>query len=358
MEDELQKTLRAIRPLGAPLPAAAERLAKLAMPQGALGRLQDLALRLATIRGELRPDVSRRAIAVCAGDHGVVAQGVTNYPQSVTQGMLLDFLDGGAGVNALASVSGTDVFVADFGVKTVPPAVAAWDHFRDCSVGRGTDDLAVGPAMSRAAAVAAVVNGVRFAEELIDSGYACIGLGELGIGNTTPSAAVIAAFTGRAPAEVTGRGTGLSDLQLAHKVEVVERGLTVNRPDPSDALDVLAKVGGFEIGGLAGVCLACAAHRVPVVLDGLITTAGALVAQALAPASRDMMIAAHLSAEPGHRAALEHLALEPLLDLSLRLGEGTGAAVAMNLVASAAAILAQMKTFEEAGVPGRRSSDS
>ena len=326
---------------------AREHLEKLAMPHWALGRLMDLAVDLAGITGREKPSVAKRIVAIAAGDHGVVAEGVTNYPQSITEMMMMDFLSGGAGINALAGVSGTDIVLADFGVKNVPPAVAAWERFVDLSVGRGTDDFAIGPAMTRGQAVQSVENGIALANELIDAGYEVIGLGELGIGNTTPSAAIISCVTGNDPKVVTGRGTGLSDEQLAHKAEVVARGLTVNRPDPADGLDVLAKVGGFEIGGMAGICLGAAARRVPVIVDGLITSAGALVADAICPLARESMVASHLSAEPGHRFALAHLGLKPYLDLGLRLGEGTGAALMMSLVASAAAIPEKMQTFDE-----------
>ncbi|MGI6495213.1 MAG: nicotinate-nucleotide--dimethylbenzimidazole phosphoribosyltransferase [Kiritimatiellia bacterium] len=347
----LETTLASIPPRDAECAARVkDRLERLAMPRWALGRMLDLAVDVAAIRGEDRPDVSRRVIAIAAGDHGVAAEGVTNFPQSFTGTMMVDFLGGGAGINALASASSTDILLADFGVKHVPPAVAAWERFRDVSVGKGTASFLRGPAMTRAQARQAVENGIRLADGLADAGYGVIGLGELGIGNTTPSAAIVACVTGQDPRAVTGRGTGLSDEQLAHKADVVARGLEVNRPDPKDGLDLLAKVGGFEIAGMAGICLGAAARRVPVVLDGLITTAGALAAAVLAPHARDAMVASHLSAEPGHRFALAHLGLTAYLDLGLRLGEGTGAAIMMNLVASSAAILAKMKTFEELGL--------
>ena len=331
---------------------AVERLESLAMPRWALGRLMDLAVDLAGITGRDRPSFKRRIVAIAAGDHGVVAEGVTNYPQSITGAMMSEFVSGGAGINALAGVTGTSVVLADFGVKNVPPDVAAWEHFVDCSVGRGTRDFAAGPAMTRGEAEAAVDNGIALANRLADAGWEAIGLGEVGIGNTTPSAAVIACVTGEDPKAVTGRGTGLSDAQLSHKAVIVARGLALNRPDPSDGLDVLAKVGGFEIGGLAGLCLGAAARRIPVVLDGLITSAGALVASVLCPLARDYMVASHLSAEPGHRHALSRLGLKPYLALRLRLGEGTGAALMMNLVDSAAAILSQVDSFDDLAVAG------
>lgn len=348
MNDAIERAIRRIAPRDAEAARRArERLEKLAMPHWALGRLMDLAVELAGMTGEERPAVSRRVVAIAAGDHGVVAEGVTNYPQSVTGMMMVDFLSGGAGINALAGVGGTDIVLADFGVKNVPPAVAEWERFVDFSVGRGTADFALGPAMTRGQAENAVANGIALANRLADEGYEVIGLGELGIGNTTPSAAIISCVTGNDPKAVTGRGTGLSDEQLAHKADVVARGLAVNRPDPRDGFDVLAKVGGFEIGGMAGICLGAAARRVPVVVDGLITAAGALVAGLICPLSREYMVASHLSAEPGHRFALAHLGLNAYLDLGMRLGEGTGAALMMNLVASSAAIIGKMRTFDE-----------
>lgn len=326
---------------------AVEHLESLAMPRWALGRLMDLAVDLAGITGLDKPSFKRRVVAIAAGDHGVVAEGVTNYPQSITGAMMSEFVSGGAGINALAGVARTDIVLADFGVKSVPPDVAAWDRFVGCAVGRGTRDFAEGPAMSREEAEASIENGIALANRLADAGYEAIGLGEVGIGNTTPSAAIIACITGEDPKTVTGPGTGLSDAQLAHKAEVVARGLALNRPDPSDGLDVLAKVGGFEIGGMAGICLGAAARRIPVVVDGLITAAGALVAATICPLAREYMVASHLSAEPGHRHALARLGLKPYLDLRLRLGEGTGAALMMNLLDSAAAILSDVDSFDD-----------
>jgi nicotinate-nucleotide--dimethylbenzimidazole phosphoribosyltransferase len=249
----------------------------------------------------------------------------------------------------LARQAGARVVVADFGVAS---PLAASPDLVVCRVGPGTGNIATGPAMSDAQAVRAIEEGARLAEEAIAAGADLLGTGEMGIGNTTVASAITAAITGRAARTLTGRGTGVDDLVWRRKVRVIERALDVNRPDPRDGLGVLAKVGGFEIGGLAGVILAGAAHRVPVVLDGFIAGAAALVAVALAPAARNALFAAHRSAEPGHEALLAHLALAPYLDLSMRLGEGTGAALFVHLARAASAVYHEMATFKSAGVDG------
>jgi nicotinate-nucleotide--dimethylbenzimidazole phosphoribosyltransferase len=272
---------------------------------------------------------------------------VTPYPQVVTAKMLANFAAGGAAINVLARQIGARVVVADMGVAG---DVSAGGRVLTRKIALGTDNIAKGPAMSAQHSHRSVEGGIEVFEEESGGKLDLVGTGDMGIGNTTPSAAVIAAFTGLAAQEVTGRGTGVDDAGLALKVATVERALTVNDPDPADALDVLAKLGGFEIGGLAGVMLAAAAHRAAVVIDGLISGAAALVAVGLEPKLKDFLIAGHLSTEPGHRAALAHLGLEPLLNLEMRLGEGTGAALAMAVVEAAARLLNEMATFEEAGV--------
>ena len=329
--------------------AARERQGRLTKPPGSLGRLEALSVQVAGIQGRARPEVSQKVVFVAAGDHGVVAQGVSAYPQAVTVQMVANFAAGGAAINVLARHVGARVVVVDMGVagetaqtaRVVPRKVAP-----------GTADITRGNAMSRRQAQETVRSGMEVFEEELGRGIELAATGDMGIGNTTPSAAIIATFTGRPPAEVAGRGTGVDDAGLARKVAVVERALSVNRPDPNDALDVLGKVGGFEIGGLAGVILAAAANRVPVVIDGVISGAAALVAAGLEPRAKEFMIAGHLSTEPGHRATLEHLGLEPVLDLGMRLGEGTGAALAMCIVEAAVRTLNEMATFEEAGVSG------
>ncbi len=328
---------------------AKERLDHLALPHWSLGRLMDLGVELAGICRSLTPPVARRVVVTMAGDHGVAAEGVSKFPQEVTPQMVYNFVRGGAGINALARQAGADVVVVDMGVAADLGELAAAGEIIDKKVGMGTANMAQGPAMSREEAVRAVEAGIEVAEEL--AGRADLfGTGDMGIANTTPSAAICAVLAGRAPAEVTGRGTGIDDAALANKVRVIERAIEVNRPDPEDPIDVLAKVGGFEIGGIAGVILGAAALRRPVLVDGFISTAGAMIACALAPQARQYIIAAHRSMEQGHRIMQEHLGLEPLLDLSLRLGEGTGAALAMNIVEAAARVLSEVLTFEEAAV--------
>ena len=326
--------------------AARRHLDSLTKPPGSLGRLEEVALRLAVLRGR-PPEVARPVIFTFAADHGVVAEGVSAYPQVVTAQMVENFLRGGAAVNVLARQAGARVVVADFGVATPlgdsPDLVA-------CPIGRGTANIALGPAMSREDAVRAIETGARLAEQAIDAGADLLATGEMGIGNTTAASAITAAITGAEPELVTGRGTGVDDATLARKLAAVRRALEINRPDARAGLDVLAKVGGFEIGGLTGVILAGAARRVPVALDGFIAGAAALIAVALAPAARHALFASHRSAEPGHTRALAHLGLEPYLDLGLRLGEGTGAALFVHLARAAALVWSEMATFKGAGV--------
>ncbi|OGL02641.1 MAG: nicotinate-nucleotide--dimethylbenzimidazole phosphoribosyltransferase [Candidatus Rokubacteria bacterium RIFCSPLOWO2_02_FULL_73_56] len=329
--------------------AAQRHLDGLTKPPGSLGRLEELALRLAVLRGGA-PSVEQPVILTLAADHGVVAEGVSAYPQVVTAQMVENFLRGGAAVSVLARQAGARLVVADFGVASplapAPGLVA-------CPIGPGTRNMARGPAMTRAEAERAILAGARLADLALDGGADLLATGEMGIGNTTAASAITAALTG-APAErVTGRGAGADDAALARKAAVVRRALEVNAPDPRDGLDVLAKVGGFEIAGLVGVILAGAARRAPVALDGFIAGAAALVAVALAPDARHALFAAHRSAEPGHAAALERLGLAPYLDLGLRLGEGTGAALFVHLARAAARIFREMATFASAGVSGR-----
>jgi nicotinate-nucleotide--dimethylbenzimidazole phosphoribosyltransferase len=318
-------------------------------PLRSLGRLEDLVCQLAAIRGVGGPlaTLPKKAIVVMGADHGVAAEGVSAYPQEVTGQMLLNFARGGAAINVLAGQAGARVVVVDMGVAYPPPPRP---EIQDRRIGPGTANFTCGPAMTRAEALAALSTGAALADALACDGVGLIGIGDMGIGNTTASSALAAVFTGAPPEEVTGRGTGIDDAAFRRKVDVVRRGLTVNRPDPSDAVDALAKVGGFEIAGLAGVVLGAAAARVPVVLDGFITSVAALAAVRLAPNASGYLIASHRSVEAGHRLVLQALGKMPLLDLDLRLGEGTGAALAMLLVDSALAISAEMATFESAGV--------
>ncbi|MBI2302422.1 MAG: nicotinate-nucleotide--dimethylbenzimidazole phosphoribosyltransferase [Armatimonadetes bacterium] len=347
----LEDTRAAVAPLDEPAMAAARaRQDTLTKPPGSLGRLEAVSIQLAGIAGKCPPPVPRRkAVIVFAGDHGVVAQAVSAFPQEVTPQMVLNFLRGGAAINVLARQLGAEVTVVDAGVAApLPPA----EGLIDGKVALGTADFTLGPAMTREQAVAALELGIRIAEEHFARGVELLACGDMGIGNTTPSAAITSAVTGHAPGVVTGLGTGISSEGRARKVAVIERALEVNRPDPRDGLDLLAKVGGFEIGAIAGAMLAAGAARVPVVVDGFIATAGALVACTLAPNLKGHLVGGHNSVEPGHRAALAWLGLTPLLDLDLRLGEGTGAVLAFPLVEAAARILNEMATFAEAGVSG------
>ena len=328
---------------------AKQRLDQLIMPHWALGRLMDLAMDLAGMTRSMNPPTARKTIVTMAGDHGVAAEGVSRYPQEVTPQMVLGFVGGMAGISALARLAGARVVVVDMGVAADLSSLAKAGKIVEKKIALGTANIVVGPAMSRQHAMRAMDAGIEVVEELAET-TDVFGTGDMGIANTTPSTAVLAALTGLPVADLVGRGTGIDDGQLARKIAVVEKALALNRPDPQDALDVLAKVGGYEIGGIAGVVLGAAARRKPVVVDGFISTAGALLAHALCPAASQYVIAAHRSAEPGHRAMHSRLGKEPLLDLGLRLGEGTGAALAMHLVDAAQRILTEVATFAEAHV--------
>ena len=330
---------------------AAARHLTLTKPPGSLGRLEAVSIQLAGIFGSDRPVVRDPTLIVAAGDHGVVAQGVTGYPQAVTAQMVANFLAGGAAVSVMARLLGVRQIVVDAGIAADQPA--PHPELRVLRAGRGTGDISRGPAMSRQQALRCVEAGIDLAGEAADAGADLIASGEMGIGNTTAASAVSAVLTGAAPEHTTGPGTGRTPDQLRSKVAVVQRALQCNTPDPDDPLGVLAKVGGFEIGVLAGVVLGAAVRRRAVLLDGFIAGAAALLARALCPAVRDYLIAAHRSAEPGHGVVLAQLGLDPLLDLELRLGEGTGALLALPIVTAAAACLTQMATFEQAGVCDR-----
>ncbi len=329
---------------------SAERQDQLTKPPGSLGRLEELSIQLAGIFGTERPSVRRKTVIVAAGDHGVTAQNVTDYPQSVTSQMVLNFLAGGAAINVIAQKTGVNLVIVDAGVGTpLPP------HPNLQVVGKGhpTGDISRGPAMGHSDAEGIVMAGVQLALEAAESGTDVLGTGDMGIGNTTPSSAIASTITGRSPRETTGRGTGRTDEELDRKIAVVQQALNINKPNPNDGLDVLAKVGGYEIGVLAGVVLGGAFARRPVVLDGFISGAAALIAYSLCPTATDYMIAAHQSAELGHRVVLSYLGLKPLLNLDMRLGEGTGAALAMPLIEASAACLNGMATFQDASVSNR-----
>lgn len=346
----IEKTIARIQPQSqADRRAATARLERLTMPHWALGRILDLGVELAGMTRSLRPSVAQKTLVIMAADHGVAAAGVSKYPQEVTQQMVLNFVQGGAGANALAKLAGAHLVVVDMGVAGDLSELVETGKILSNSIGSGTANMMEGPAMTREQAEASVMAGIEVAALLAPS-TDLFGTGEMGIGNTTPSSAITAVLTGETVASVTGRGTGIEEEQLASKIAVIEKALEINQPDATDALDVLAKVGGFEIGGLAGLILGAAALRKPVLVDGFISTAAALLAQAMCPAAADYMISSHRSVEQGQRAALRLLKKEPLLDLGLRLGEGTGAALAMNLVEGAVRVLTEVATFDEAGV--------
>ncbi|MDH6460176.1 nicotinate-nucleotide--dimethylbenzimidazole phosphoribosyltransferase [Micromonospora sp. A200] len=355
----LETTIAAIGPLDEPAMAAARDLqARLTKPAGSLGALEDLSVRLAGLAGACPPPLPEpAAVAIFAGDHGVHAQGVTPWPQEVTAQMIANFLAGGAVVNAFARQAGASVTVVDVGVATPLPVdpdatgdPAVGPRLVAANVRLGTRDMTVTAALTRDEARAALEIGIRIAGDLVDAGAGILLTGDMGIGNTTPSAALVAALTGTDPAEATGRGTGVDDETYRRKVGVVRTALDRHRPDPADPLGVLAAVGGLEHAALAGLILGAAARRVPVLLDGVIAASAALVAAALAPDAVGAMVAGHRSAEPGATVALRHLGLDPLIDLGLRLGEGTGALLALPVVTGAVRVLHEVATFDSAGV--------
>lgn len=331
---------------------AKARLDNLAVPHWALGDLMDMAIELAGMTRTVKPTIRKKAIVTMAGDHGVVAENVSKFPSDVTPQMVYNFVRGGAGINALARQARADVFVVDMGVAADLSDLVREGKIIDKKIGFGTNNIATGPAMSDAMARKAIESGIEVANQLAKD-YDLFGTGDMGIGNTTPSTAIAAVCTGKDIADLTGRGTGLNDEQLQHKIAVLRKCIEVNKPDPTNGLDILAKVGGFEIGGIAGLILGAAANRKPVLVDGFISTAGALIACKIEPFVRDFLLFSHRSVEQGHQYMQEALGCKkPLLDLNLRLGEGTGAALAMNIVEASIAVLTEMLTFEEAAVQG------
>ena len=345
---DLRQAMESIRPLdeGA-MKAARERQDQLTKPTGSLGRLEALAVQLSGITGKVRPRLPRKAVVVMAGDHGVTAEGVSAYPAEVTPQMVLNFIHGGAAINVLSRRAGARVVVVDVGVASeLPPS----DGLLLRKVAPGTKNMAVGPAMTREEAIRAIEAGIEVVESEAKKGLDLVATGDMGIGNTSASSAIVAVLTGRPVAEVVGRGTGVDDAGLARKVQIIEKAIDVNRSDRSDALDVLAKVGGLEIAGLVGVIIGGAALGLPVVIDGFISGAAALVAVNLCPEAKPYLVPSHRSVEIGHRAIFDALGLQPLFDLEMRLGEGTGAAIAMHLIDDALAIQDEMATFAEAGV--------
>ncbi|MDO8141053.1 MAG: nicotinate-nucleotide--dimethylbenzimidazole phosphoribosyltransferase [Candidatus Brocadiales bacterium] len=318
-----------------------------AIPSGSLGRLEELATIYASIKGDLNCKIQHKKIFTMAGDHGVVEEGVSVFPQQVTEQMVQNFVAGGAAINVLARHVGAKVIVVDCGVAS---HLGAKQCLKIKKVGPGTKNMAVGPVMSREEAVRSIEAGIELIEEEMEEGLDIVGTGDMGIGNTTPSSAILAVL-GKLDVEVaTGRGTGLNDETLQRKIGVIKKAIVVNRPNSNDPIDVLAKVGGYEIGGIAGLCLGAARYHVPVMLDGFISTAGALIANAIEPKVNKYLIASHVSAEKGHRMMLNLLNKVPLLDLNMRLGEGTGAALGIGTMEAAVKLLNEMATFHESGV--------
>lgn len=345
----LQKTIHLIKePEKKFYEAAKERLRQQARPAGSLGLLEEVGARLAGIFGTLDVRLKNKIVVTCAGDHGICEEGVSLFPSEVTPQMVYNFINDGASINVLARHAGARVRVADLGVNhDFEPELPLFHK----KVRKSTRNFAKGPAMTRDEAIRSVEAGIEIVEELFGDGSVdIIGTGDMGIGNTTPSTAIIAVYSRLPVSKLVGRGTGVDDFGLERKIKAIESGIKINQPDPSDPIDVLAKIGGFEIGGLAGLVLGAAARSIPVVCDGLISTAGAMLACEISPPARAYLFAGHNSVEAGHRFMLDFLKLEPLLNLKLRLGEGTGAALAMELMDAATRILFEIKTFDEVAI--------
>jgi len=334
--------------------SAQRRLDSLTKPQGSLGRLEELARTIVAIKADEKPRLANKVIFTLAGDHGVAEEGVSAYPKEVTAQMVINFLHGGAGINVLARHIGARVVVVDMGVaERIKNLKVKSENFRDKKINFGTRNMLKGPAMTRREAEESIERGMEIFFEEEKCGIDIIGTGDMGIGNTTASSAIASILTGSTVEEVTGRGTGLNEMGLEHKINVIKEAVSVNRPDPRDPIDVLSKVGGFEIGGLAGIILASSSKKVPVVIDGFISGAAALIAFHIEPKVRDYMIASHCSVERGHRIILRHMGLNPLVDFNLRLGEGTGSAIGINMADMAVKILTEMASFSEANVSER-----
>jgi len=347
----IAETARKIKPVDRRFHEKAQaRLDILTKPQGSLGRLEEFALRLVGIYGNEMPELPKKIIFTFAGDHGVADAGVSAFPKEVTPQMVLNFVRGGAGINVLARQAGADVAVVDVGVDYDFENAEGMHHMK---VLQGTGNILDGPAMTPEEAEKCVEVGIALAKEYKSKGYNLLGTGDMGIGNTTPSSAICSCITGLPVKDVTGRGTGIDDEALKGKVNAIEKALSLNKPDPRDGLDVLAKVGGAEIGAIAGLCLGAAAEGLPVVVDGFISTAGALIAHTIEPGVAEYMFSAHRSVEIGQGAMLEKMGLEPIVDLGMRLGEGTGSALAMMLMDSGLRIYREMATFADAGVSDR-----
>lgn len=344
----IQEAIKKITPVKSEFAEKAQkRLDNLTKPQGSLGRLEEFAKRLVAITEETMPVLDKKVIFTFAGDHGVAEEGVSAYPSEVTRQMVFNFLRGGAGINALAQHAGAEVVVVDVGVNGYFGNV---EGLVSRKVVSGTGNIRKGPALTRDEALRCIEIGIELANEYAKKGYKIFATGDMGIANTTPSSAIAAVLTGRPVPEVTGRGTGIGDNALKNKVKVIEDSIDLNKPDSKDPIDVLSKIGGAEIGGIAGLIIGAATNRIPVVIDGFISTAGALIAYCIEPKTKDYIFAAHNSVEIGHKAMLEKIGLRPILDLELRLGEGTGAALAMLMIEAGLKIYKEMATFGEAGV--------
>ena len=334
------------------LQKAQQHTGRLVMPPRALGRMHDISEKLCSIQNTLTPRVDNKAILVFAGDHGVLEEGVSAFPQVVSKEMIRCFLKGGAGINAFGRQVNAEVKIVDAGIASELDFQDIMGHedLWEYNLGPGTANFARGPAMTPEQAEQSILNGFAAANRLLESGVEIIGTGDMGIGNTTPAAAIGAVIGNTSVQSMVGRGTGVDDQGLENKIAAIEKGIGVNNPDPEDALDVLGKLGGFEIGGIAGCILACAYNSIPVVIDGFISTAGALIACKLNSSVLDYMFAGHNSEEPGHSTMLNYLGLQPILNLDMRLGEGTGGALAMGIIDSASRMFREVHTFEQAGV--------
>lgn len=347
MAKSLQETIAAIKPLDLEMMEEVKKYQNtLTKPAGSLGRLEEISIQIAGITGEKIANLEKKVVVVMAGDHGVVEEGVSAFPQEVTPQMVLNFANGGAAINVLAGQAQADVSVVDLGVAAdldIPSVIKR-------KIKYGTDNFTKGPAMSREEAISALEVGIAVADELTLQGYRLIGTGEMGIGNTTPSSAIVSLLCGCSVEEAVGPGTGVDDAGIKRKVKAIKKGIEVNQPNCNDPLDILMKLGGLEIAGIAGLILGAAANRIPVVIDGFISTAAALIASGLSPLSVKYMIGSHCSLEPAHLKSLEHLGLTPILDMKMRLGEGTGAVLAFHLVLAAVRIVREMATFASAGV--------
>ncbi len=349
--DKIKEKIEGIRPLDEDaVKSAMARQDTLTKPPRSLGVLEDLSVKVAGITGNYMPAIKDKVIITMAGDHGVADEGVSAFPREVTPQMVYNFLGGGAAINVLARHIGARVVVVDMGVAADIVIKSKGENFIDKKIAYGTANMAKGPAMSYENAIRSIEAGIEVLETEIENGIDIVGVGDMGIGNTTPSSAIAAFITGESVEKITGRGTGLDDEGLEAKVKTIKKALTLNTPNRGDAVDILAKIGGFEIGGMAGVMLAAAANKIPVVIDGFISGAAALIAYELSPKIKEYLFASHISVEAGHRAILDHIGIQPLFNLNMRLGEGTGAALGISIVDASCKILREMATFEEAGV--------